>query len=175
MLYAERRGKKMNGKFLHDMLVNWLYFGGIWTLLFLWWAITVEPVLKGTCIEGLPVYKDHILWISSLYTQSVYMYFCGFWCLKKDVIPYPQTTSAVKEKARPRKCKLLNDFKVWNHCEARRKDIPARLCGNLLCMLEFYTTLLVYLFFLASQWFHIFNAQPYWYIFSSCLTVISYL
>jgi len=51
MLYTERRGIKiMNGKFLHDMLVNWLY-GGIRTLLFLWWAITVEPVLKGICIE----------------------------------------------------------------------------------------------------------------------------
>jgi len=40
----------MNDKFLHDMLVNWLY-GGIWTLLFLWWTIAAEPVLKGTCIE----------------------------------------------------------------------------------------------------------------------------
>jgi len=50
----------MNGKFLYDiMLVNWLY-GGIWTLLFLWWAITVEPVLKGTCIERPPVYKQYI-------------------------------------------------------------------------------------------------------------------
>jgi len=59
MLYTERRGIKqcinnMNGKFLHDMLVNWLY-DGIITLLFLWWAITVEPVLKGTCIERPPV------------------------------------------------------------------------------------------------------------------------
>jgi len=36
MLHTERRGLKiyLNGKFLHDMLVNWLY-GGIRTLLFL--------------------------------------------------------------------------------------------------------------------------------------------
>jgi len=47
----------MTGKFLHDMLVNWLY-SGIRTLLFFWWAITVEPVLKETCIERPPVYKD---------------------------------------------------------------------------------------------------------------------
>jgi len=60
MLYAERGGiKNMNSKFLHDMLDNWLYFSGIRTLLFLWWTITVEFVLKGTCIEGPPVYKDH--------------------------------------------------------------------------------------------------------------------
>jgi len=49
----------MNGKFLHDMLVNWLY-GGIRSLLFLWWAITVEPVLKVTSIEIPSVYKDHL-------------------------------------------------------------------------------------------------------------------
>jgi len=79
----------MNGKFLHDMLVNWLY-GGIRTLLFLWWTIIVEPVLKGTCIEIALVYEDHLetLWISSLYPQSAYMYFCGLCCLKKDVICY---------------------------------------------------------------------------------------
>jgi len=29
---------------------------------------------------------------------------------------------------------------------------------NLHCMLEFYTTLLVYLYFLASQWFHTFKS-----------------
>jgi len=28
---------------------------------------------------------------------------------------------------------------------------------NLLCMLEFYTTLMIYVFFLASQWFHTFK------------------
>jgi len=38
--------KNMNGKFLHDMLVNWFY-GGIRTLMFLWWTITVEHVLEG--------------------------------------------------------------------------------------------------------------------------------
>jgi len=26
-----------------------------------------------------------------------------------------------KKKARTRKCKLLNDLKVWNHCEAKKK------------------------------------------------------
>jgi len=45
----------MDTKFLHDVLVNWLY-DGIRTLLFLWWTITVEPVLKWTCIERPPVY-----------------------------------------------------------------------------------------------------------------------
>jgi len=47
------RYKKMNDKFLHDMLVNRLY-GGIRTSLFVWWTITVEPVLKGPCIERQP-------------------------------------------------------------------------------------------------------------------------
>jgi len=57
VLFTERKGiKNMNGKFLHDMLVNWLY-SGIRTLLFLWWAITVEPALKGTCLEGN---RDHL-------------------------------------------------------------------------------------------------------------------
>jgi len=83
----------MNGKFLHDMLINWLY-DGIRTLLFLWWTITVELVLKGTCIE-----IDHleILWISSLYSQSAYVYFCDLCCLKKDVISYSKNISDVKE------------------------------------------------------------------------------
>jgi len=73
------------------MLVNWLY-GGVRTLLFLWWAITVEPVLKGICIKRPPVYEDHleILWISSLYPQSASMYFCGLCFLKQDVISYPK-------------------------------------------------------------------------------------
>jgi len=39
----------MNGKFLHDMFANWFY-GGIRTLLFLWWTITVEPVLEGELV-----------------------------------------------------------------------------------------------------------------------------
>jgi len=43
--YRKKRFKKyMNSKFLHDMFVNWLY-GGIRTLLFLWWTITA-------CLEG---------------------------------------------------------------------------------------------------------------------------
>jgi len=102
---------------VHDMFVNWLY-GGIRTLLFLWWTITVEPVLKGTCIERPPVYKEHIeiLWISSLYPQSAYMA-CAV--SKKDVISYSKSISDVKKKARPRKCKLLNDLKVWNHKNKR--------------------------------------------------------
>jgi len=58
--------KNLNGKFLHGMLVNWLY-GGIRTLLFLLWAITVEPVLKGTCIEN----KDHFE--IPVYTHKVHM------------------------------------------------------------------------------------------------------
>jgi len=53
------RYKNMNNKFLHDILVNWLYIG-IRTLLLLCWTITVEPVLKGTCIERPFVYKDHL-------------------------------------------------------------------------------------------------------------------
>jgi len=59
---------------------------------------TVEPVLKGTCIEIPPVYKDHLkVLLSSLYPQSVYMYFCGLWCLKKDAISYPKNISAIKK------------------------------------------------------------------------------
>jgi len=43
--------RNINIKFLHDMLVNWLY-GSIRSLLFLWWTITVEAVLyrKTTCL-----------------------------------------------------------------------------------------------------------------------------
>jgi len=41
----------MNGKFLHDMLVNWLYRYS---------TVTVDPVLKGTCIEIPSVYKDYL-------------------------------------------------------------------------------------------------------------------
>jgi len=87
MLYAERKIWTVN------MLVNWLYFSGIRTLLFLWWATRVEPVLKRTCIERPP----NILWISSLYTQSAYVDFCGLCCLKKDVISYPKNITAVKK------------------------------------------------------------------------------
>jgi len=47
----------MNGKFLRDMFVNWLY-GGIRKLLFLWWTIAVK---SGTCIERTPVYKTTYL------------------------------------------------------------------------------------------------------------------
>jgi len=57
---------------------------------------------SGTCLEGnlyRNVYKDHliILWMSSLYPQSAYMYFCGLCCLKKDVISYPKNISTVKK------------------------------------------------------------------------------
>ena len=34
---------------------------------------------------------------------------------------YPKSISAVK-KARPRKCKLLRDLKMWYHCEAKKKS-----------------------------------------------------
>jgi len=44
---------------MHDMPVNWLY-GVIRTLLFLRWAIIVEPVLKGAFIERSIVYKDRL-------------------------------------------------------------------------------------------------------------------
>jgi len=109
----------MNGKFL---LVNWLY-SGIQTLLILWWAIKVEPVLKRTCIE----IKDHlyhlkIVWISSLCPQSAYMYFCGLCCLKKDVISYSKNISDVKIG----EAKLLKYLKVWNHCEAKKKRYTSK-------------------------------------------------
>jgi len=124
--------KNINGKFCNDMLVNWLY-GGIRTLLFLWWTIIVELVLKGTSIERPLVIKDHleILWISSLYpTKSIHVqYFCGLCHFKKDVISYSKNISDVK-KVMQRKCKLLNNLKVWNHCEAKNKDISARLCRS---------------------------------------------
>jgi len=35
-------------------------------------------------------------------------------------LSYPKNISPVK-KARTRMCKLLNDLKVWNHCEAKKK------------------------------------------------------
>jgi len=59
----------------------------------------MELVLKGTFIEILPVYKDHleILWISNLYPQSACMYFCVLCCLKKDVISYSKYISDVKK------------------------------------------------------------------------------
>jgi len=55
--------------------------------------------LEGICIERPPVYKDYrkILWISSLYPQSAYMYFCGLCCLKKDLISYSKNISDVKK------------------------------------------------------------------------------
>jgi len=52
MLYIQKEElKNMNGKFLRDMLVNWCtvvlehYYSCDGLL------ITVEPVMKGTCIE----------------------------------------------------------------------------------------------------------------------------
>jgi len=111
----------MNGKFLHDMIVNWLY-GGIRTLLFLWWAITMELVLKGTCIERPP--KNSL---NKVYPQSAYMYFCGLCCLKKDVISYPKNISDVKkgEAKKVQVTEQLKDVKsLWG------QDISAKLCRN---------------------------------------------
>jgi len=47
----------MNGKFLHDMLVNWLYSGYYSCDGLLLWNLRI---LKGTCVEIPPVYKDHL-------------------------------------------------------------------------------------------------------------------
>jgi len=113
--------KIMNGKFLHDiMLVNWLY-GGIRTLLFLWWIITVESVLKGTCIEDhLSIKTTKKLWISSLYPQCIHVF---LWLVlsQKDILS--QKDLWCKRKARPRKCKLLND---WNHWEDKKKRYTSK-------------------------------------------------
>jgi len=56
VVYRKKRYKKIWTVNFSDMLVNC----GIRTLLFLWWAITVQPVLKWACIERPPVYKDHL-------------------------------------------------------------------------------------------------------------------
>jgi len=79
---------------------------------------------SGICIERPPVYKNHlkILWISSLYPQSAYMYICGLCCLKKDVISYPKNISDVKKG----EAKLLNDLKVCIHCEAKKKRYTSK-------------------------------------------------
>jgi len=42
------------------------------------------------------------------------MHICDLYCLKKDVISYSKNISDVKKG----ESKLLNDLKVWNHCEA---------------------------------------------------------
>jgi len=104
-------------------------YGGIRTLLFLWWTIIVEPVLKETCTEIPPVYKDHleILWISSLYPQSTYMYFCGLCCLKKDVISYSKNIFDVK-KGEAKKEQVTEWFKDVKSLSGQEEKIPARLC-----------------------------------------------
>jgi len=71
-------------------------------------------------------------------------------------ISYPENISVVKKG----EAKLLNDLKVCFGGQSRNYDASIILVMylkkivyllNLLCMLEFYTALLVYLFFLASQ------------------------
>jgi len=32
------------------------------------------------------------------------------------------------KKGEPKKVQVTERLKVWNHCEAKKKDIPARLC-----------------------------------------------
>jgi len=93
--------KNIDGKFLHDMLVNWLY-GGIRTLLFLWWTITVESVLKGTCIEIPPVYKDHQKFSLNkqfIPTKRIHV-FLWLLCLKKMRYPIPKNLWCKKGKAK---------------------------------------------------------------------------
>jgi len=101
------------------MLVNWFY-GGIRTLLLLWWTITVEPVLEGNLYK-----KNHleILWISSLYPQSAYMYLCGLHCLKSDILF--QRHLWWKKK----RCQESASYwtkSLWG----QEEDIPSRLCRN---------------------------------------------
>jgi len=147
MLHTERWGLNiyMNDKFLHDMRL----YDGVRTLLFLWWTITVEPVLKGTCIEIPPVYKDHleILWISSLYPQSACMYLWLVLSQKKDVISYSKNISDVKNVKQKVEKKAANqaNSKLW--------------CIN-------YTSYVLKIVYLTCFvcWS---STQPYWYIFSS--------
>jgi len=61
------------------------------------------------------------------------------------------------KKARPRKCKLLNDLKVWNHCEAKkRKKVTNQANSKLWCIRTYLTCF--------ARWS---STQPCWYIFSS--------
>jgi len=77
---------------------------------------------------GFTVVLKHY-WSCDVYPQSVYMYFCDFCCLKKDVISYSKNISDVK-KGEPIKCKLLNDLKEWNHCEAKKKRYTNKVVLN---------------------------------------------
>jgi len=111
LMYVQKEEvqKNVDGKFLHDMLVNWLY-SGIRTLLFLWWGITVEPVLKGNCIERPPK--------NSLNKQFIPTKCIHCTCVSEKMwYPIPKNISAVKNG----EAKLLDDLKVWNHCEAKKK------------------------------------------------------
>jgi len=79
--------KNMNDKFLYDMFVDWLY-GGTWTLLFLWWTITVEPVLKGSFIEWPPWNSLNKQFIPTMYIH-VFFSLCY---LQKMWYPIPKTS-----------------------------------------------------------------------------------
>jgi len=71
------------------MLVKWFY-GGIRTLLFLWWTITVEPVLEGNLYRKTTLNSLNKQFIP---TKCIHV----FLCLKKDVISYSKNISDVKE------------------------------------------------------------------------------
>jgi len=91
MLYTERRGiKNITSPWYACRLVVWWYY----TLLFLWWTITVEPVLKGTCIERSLVYKDYLKFSEqAVYTHKVHTcIFVACAVSKKMWYPIPKTS-----------------------------------------------------------------------------------
>jgi len=129
MLYTGRWAiKNMNGKFLHDMLINWLY-GGIRTLLFLWWAITVEPVLKRTCIEGPPVPPLNKKFIP---TKCMYVFLWLVLSQKRcDILS--QKHLHYKKRWSQESASYWKTLRCKITVRSRRKDIPARLCRTLAC------------------------------------------
>jgi len=131
----------MNGKFLHDMLVNW-FFIGIRTLLFLWWTITVEPVLEGTCIERPPVYKDHleILWISSLYPQSAYMYFLWLVLSQKRCVILLQKNISDLKKGETTKVQVTKQLKCVKSLWGQEEKIYQQGCASIILVMYLKNT-----------------------------------
>jgi len=81
---------------------------------------------KGTCIKRPP----WILWISSLYSQNSYMYFCDLCCLKKDVISYSKNISDVK-KGEPKKVQVTEWLKSVKSLWGQEEKIYQQGCVEL--------------------------------------------
>jgi len=89
------------------MLVNWFY-SGIRTLLFLWWTIIVESVLKGICIERPPVSKNSL---NKQFIPTKYIHvFLWLVLPQKGVISYSKIISDVKN-GEAKKVKIIEWLK----------------------------------------------------------------